>query len=46
VTWDKWKLVSVNLETVLNSTQDRCTDWDEHAISSKIILGSNNGTPM
>jgi hypothetical protein len=46
VTWDKWKLVSVHLETVLNSTQDRCIDWDEHAIGLKIILGSNNGTPL
>jgi hypothetical protein len=29
VTWVKWKLVSVYLEIVLTSAQDRCTDWDE-----------------
>jgi hypothetical protein len=41
----KWKLVSFSLEIVLNLTQDRCTDRDEHATGSKIILGTNDGTP-
>jgi hypothetical protein len=44
--WVKWKLVLVSLEIVLISEQDRCMDWDEHTIGTKIILGTPNGTPM
>jgi hypothetical protein len=29
----KWKLVSVYLEIVLISSEDRCSDWVEHTIS-------------
>jgi hypothetical protein len=32
VTWVKLKLVSVRVEIVLISAQDRCTVWDEHTI--------------
>jgi hypothetical protein len=35
----------VCLEIVLISAQDRCTDWDEHTIGLKIILGTPYGTP-
>jgi hypothetical protein len=45
VTWVKWKLILVHLEIVLVLAQDRCTDWDEHAIGSEIILETNDGTP-
>jgi hypothetical protein len=44
VTWVKWKLISVRLETVLISVKDRCTNWDEHTIGLEIILGANDGT--
>ena len=35
----KWKLVSVCLEIVLISKQDRFTVCAEHAIGSEVILG-------
>jgi hypothetical protein len=38
VMYVKWKLVSVNLEIVLVSTQDRCTVCTERTIGSEIIL--------
>ena len=38
MTWVKWKLVSVHLETVLVSVQDRCTDCAKRTIGSEIIL--------
>jgi hypothetical protein len=41
--WAKWKLISVSFEIVLISTQDRCTVSVEHAIGSKIILGTPDG---
>jgi hypothetical protein len=34
----KWKLVSVRLEIVLVSTQDRCMVYAKRTIASKIIL--------
>ena len=34
VTWVKWNLVSVHLEKVLASVQDRCTVCAEHTIGS------------
>jgi hypothetical protein len=37
--------VSVCLEMVLVSVQDRCTVWAKHNISSKIILDEADGTP-
>jgi hypothetical protein len=45
VTWVKLKLVSVHLETMLISVQDRCTVWEERTIISKIVLGTPDGTP-
>ena len=45
VTWVKWILVSVHLETVLVSTQDRSTVCDERTIGSEISLDAPDGTP-
>ena len=38
MTWVKWRLVSVSLEKVLVSTQDRCTVCAKHTIGSEISL--------
>jgi hypothetical protein len=38
-------LISVHLETVLVSEQDRCTVCAKHTIGSEIILDTPNGTP-
>jgi hypothetical protein len=38
-------LVSVRLEMVLVSLQDRCTVCAEHAIGLEIILDATNGNP-
>ena len=43
-TWVKGRLVSVRLEIVLVSTQDRCTVSAKHAIGSEVILGPPDGT--
>jgi hypothetical protein len=40
-----WNLVSVCLETVLVSVQDRCTVCAEHTIGLEIILDAPNDTP-
>jgi hypothetical protein len=45
VMWVKWKLISVHLETMLISTQDRRKVCAERAIGLEIILGAPNGTP-
>ena len=45
VTWVKWKLVSVHLEIVLISTQDRCMVCVECTTGMEIILGKPDGTP-
>jgi hypothetical protein len=45
VTWVKWKLVSVYLEIVLISAQDRCMVWDKRTIGSEIISDAPDGTP-
>jgi hypothetical protein len=45
VTRVKWKLVSVCLETVLVSVQDRCTVCAKCTIASEIILGTVDGSP-
>jgi hypothetical protein len=39
-----WNLVSVYLETVLLSVQDRCTICAEHNIGSEIVLDAHDGT--
>jgi hypothetical protein len=41
----KWELVSVRLEIVLISMQDRYTVCAEHTIGSEIILIALDGTP-
>jgi hypothetical protein len=38
VTWVKWNLVSVYLETVLVSVLDRCTVCAKRTIGSEIVL--------
>jgi hypothetical protein len=38
ITWVKWKLVSVRLDIVLISTQDRCKVCAKHTIGSEISL--------
>jgi hypothetical protein len=38
VTWVLWNLVSIHLETVLVSVQDRCTVCAKHTLGSEIIL--------
>jgi hypothetical protein len=45
VTRLKWKLVSVCLETVLVSVQDRCTVCTKCTKASEIILHAPDGTP-
>jgi hypothetical protein len=45
VTWVKWKLILVDLDIVLISTQGWCTICAERAIGSKIILGTPDGCP-
>jgi hypothetical protein len=40
-----WNLISVRLETVLVSVQDRCTVYAECTTGSKIILDAPDGTP-
>ena len=41
----KWKLVLVDFEIVLISTQDRCTICAKRAIVSEVMLGASDGTP-
>jgi hypothetical protein len=41
----KWKLVSVLLEIVLITTEDRCMVFIERTIVLEIILDTPNGTP-
>jgi hypothetical protein len=45
VTWVMVNLVSVCLETVLVSVQDRCTVYAKRTTSLGIILGEIDGTP-
>ena len=41
MTWVKWKLILVNLETVLILTQDRCTVWAERVLVFLTIYRKN-----
>jgi hypothetical protein len=43
--WVMWNLISVHLEIVLVSVQDRCTVYAEHTIGSEIIMDAPDGTP-
>jgi hypothetical protein len=45
MTWVMWNLVSVRLETVLVTVQDRCTVCTKRTIGSEIILDAPDGTP-
>ena len=45
VMWVKWRRVSVSLEKVLVSTQDRCTVCAKRTIGSEISLDAPDGTP-
>jgi hypothetical protein len=45
VTWVMWNLISVPLETVLGSVQDRCSVCTKCTIGSKIIFDAPDGTP-
>jgi hypothetical protein len=45
VTWVMSNLVSLCWDTVLVSAQDRCTVCAKHAIGSRIILDTPDGTP-
>jgi len=45
VTWVMWNLVSVHLETVLVSVQDRRMVYAKRTIELEIILDAPNGTP-
>jgi len=40
-----WNLISVRLETVLVSVQDRCAICAKRTISSEFILDTSDGTP-
>jgi hypothetical protein len=42
--WVMWNLISVRLETVLVSVQDRCTVYAKHTIGSEIFLEAPDGT--
>jgi hypothetical protein len=39
-----WNLISVCLETVLVSVQDRCTVCTKHTIGSDNVLDAHDGT--
>jgi hypothetical protein len=45
VTWVMWNLVSVGMEIVFVSVQDRCTVCAKHTIGPEIILDAPDGTP-
>jgi hypothetical protein len=45
VTRLKWKHVSVRLETVLVSVQDRCMVCGKYTIALEIVLDAPDGTP-
>jgi hypothetical protein len=40
-----WNLVSVRLETVLVSVQDRCMVCAERTMGTEIVLDATDGTP-
>jgi hypothetical protein len=39
-----WNLVSIHLETVLVSVQDKCTVYAKRNLGSEILLDTSNGT--
>jgi hypothetical protein len=44
VTWALWNFVSVHLEMLLVSVQDRCMVCTKHTIGSEIVLDAPDGT--
>ena len=44
MTWVMWNLLSVRLETVLVSVQDRCTVCAKCTIGSEIVSDAPDGT--
>jgi hypothetical protein len=42
--WVMWNLISVYLEIVLVSVQDRCMVCTEHTIGSENVLDTHDGT--
>jgi hypothetical protein len=44
VTWVKWNLISVCLETVLVSVQDRCMVCAKRTVGSEIVIDAPDGT--
>jgi hypothetical protein len=44
VMWVRWNLVSVRLEIVFVSVQERCTVCAKHTIRSEIILDALGGS--
>ena len=46
VTWVMWNLLSVHLETVLVSVQERCTVFAKCTIGLEIVLDAPDGTPL
>jgi len=40
-----WNLVSIHLETVVLSAQDRCTVCAKRSIGTEIVLDAPDGTP-
>jgi hypothetical protein len=42
--WVMWNLISVRLEIVLVSMQDRCTVYAKHTTGSEIILDAHDET--
>ena len=45
VTWFMWNLISVCLETVLVSEQDRCMVYAERTICLEVVLDTTDRTP-
>ena len=45
MTWVMWNLLSVRLDTVLVSVQNRCTVCAKCTIGSEIVTDVPNGTP-
>ena len=45
VMWVRWKLVSICLEILLISAQDRCPVCAESTMAQEIDLGTPDGTP-
>jgi hypothetical protein len=45
MTWVMWNLISIHLEIVLVSVQDRCTVCAKHTVGLEIVLDAHDNTP-